>query len=125
MQVFASKIVSEEHQAELGWAVALLVVRAVLGFGFTVDLRVVEFDLNLIVVPCSLQIDSTFIVDAGDVMHSHFLGRVVSHNTLKSVLVRSEVATLVALVMAVASDIWVDISTSAVARVGHVVLKLE
>ena len=58
-------------------------------------------------------------------MHSHFLGWVVGHDTLKSVLVGSEVATLVALAMVVASDIWVDISTSAVTRVGHVVLKLE
>ena len=65
MQSFASKVVTEKHKAKFDWAVALSQIRTVKRLGLSVDLRVVEFDLDLIIISCSLQINTFLIIDAG------------------------------------------------------------
>ena len=58
MQVFATKVISEEHETEFHWAVALSCVWAVKSISLSIDLRVVESDQNFIIVSRRLKIDT-------------------------------------------------------------------
>jgi len=115
MQIFPSKIVAKEHQAEFYRTVALFCVGAVLCLCFAVNMRVIELNFDIVIVASRLKIDTPFIIDTGNVMHAHFQGRIMSYHALQLIFICSEIAAFVTSVMPFTSNVWVNISSSSIA----------
>ena len=96
VQRLSTNIVAKEHQSHLILAVTVVVGRAVLSSGLTINFRVAKLDDLAVPFSSGLQVDTKLIVDASDVMSSHFNSRVMSSNALLLGLVSFEVTEFVA-----------------------------
>lgn len=99
MQGLSAHIVAKEHQTHLIFTVTVVVGRAVLGSSLTINFRVAKLDHLTVAFTSSLQVDTKLIVDASDVMSSHFNSSVMSSNALLLRLVSFEMTEFVACAM--------------------------
>ena len=96
MQILALHVVTEEHQAELLRAVAVVTLWTVKSFRLTKDLRVVELDDLALSITTSLQTNTLLRVDTSDIMSSDFISVVECGQARQGSLVTLEMTNLIA-----------------------------
>lgn len=124
VQRLSTNVVAKEHQTHLICTVTVVVGGAVLGSGLAINFRVAKRDDQVVTFSSSVQVDSKLVVDASDVMSSHFSSSVHSSDTLLLSLVGFEVTEFVARAMVITiSAVRVNVGSCSLNRVSYIIFE--